>query len=108
LVEITDQDLAGRHMKSLKTGAITGGFFSQSAPLERSVRSKAVKTYQTNGSPLDLVAYYDKQFPAVSVELDMIPRSIAQMATGMIDSWTWTRVWVYDTWSRSILWVHPD
>jgi hypothetical protein len=107
LVEITDEDLASNHMKSIKTGAITGGCFSQRVPLERSIRLKAEKTYATNGSRLDLVAYYDKQFPAVSVEPDLIPRTFGPVAVEMIASGHWTRVWVYDRWSNAIVWAYP-
>jgi hypothetical protein len=107
LVEITDQDLAKNHMMAVKTGAITGGAFSQRAPLERSILSKAAKSYNTNGSRLDLVAYYDKQFPAVSVEPDLIPQAIGHMATEMLASGVWTRIWVYDTWKKTVLWVCP-
>jgi len=104
LVEITDQDLARGHMTSLKTGAITGGFFSQEVPLERAVRLKAVKTYETRGSPLHLVAYYDKQFPAIEVEPDLIPRMIGDLAAQMVTSGVWTNVWVYDNWSKAVVW----
>jgi hypothetical protein len=107
LVEITDEDLAERHMTSLKTMKITGGAFSQREPLERSIRKKAGKAYQTKGSRLDLVAYYDKQFPAVSVEPDLIPQSFGPIAQEMVASGVWTRVWVYDRWSNKILWSHP-
>ena len=107
LVEITDQDLAGNHMTSLKTGAITVGAFSQRLPLERSIRNKAAKSYETDGSRLDLLAYYDKQYPAISVEPDLIPQAIGQVAAQMVASGVWTRVWVYDTWSKRVLWVYP-
>ena len=107
LVEITDQSLAKGHMTSLKTMTINGGFFSQRVPLIRSIESKSTKTYQTNGSRLDLVAYYDKQFPAVSVEPDLIPRLMGEVAPRMIASGVWTQVWFYDTWSKSVLWTHP-
>ena len=107
LIEITDQDLARNHMTSLKTGMITGGAFSQRVPLERSIQHKAAKTYKTNGSRLDLLAYYDKQFPAISVEPDLIPQAIAHLAADMVASGVWTRVWVYDRWSKGVLWVHP-
>jgi hypothetical protein len=108
LVEITGQDLAKNHMISIKTGAITGGAFSQRVPLERSIQSKAAKSYETNGSRLDLLAYYDKQFPAVSVEPDLIPQAIGQVVATMVASGVWTRVWVYDTWKKRVLWVYPD
>jgi hypothetical protein len=107
LVEITDEGLARNHMTSLKTGAITGGAFSQRSPLERSMRTKAGKTYETNGTRLDLLAYYDKQYPAVSVEPDLIPETMAPIASEMVTSGAWSRVWVYDSWSRRILWLYP-
>ncbi len=107
LLKITDEDLAKSHMKSLKTRTITGGAFSQRVPLERSIRSKAAKSYDTNGSRLDLLAYYDKQFPAVSVEPDLIPEAIGDVAGEMVASGVWTRVWVYDTWSKRVLWTYP-
>ena len=104
LVEITDEDLARRQTISLKTGAITGGSFSQSVPLERAVRLKAMKKYETKGSPLGLLAYYDKQFPAVEVEPDLIPRIIGDLAAQMVASGAWANVWVYDNWRKAVLW----
>ena len=108
LVEITDQDLARNHMISLRTGAITGGTFSQRVPLERSISSKAAKTYVTNGSRLDLLAHYDKQYPAIRVAPDLIPQAIGQVAADMIASGVWSRVWVYDGWNRRVLWTYPS
>lgn len=104
LVEIADEELARRHMTSLKTGAITGGCFSQAIPLERAVRLKALKTYETKGAPLGLVAYYDKQFPAIKVEPDLIPSTIGDLAAQMVASGAWANVWVYDSWSKAVLW----
>jgi hypothetical protein len=107
LVEITDQDLARNHMTSLKTMTIKGGWFSQRVPLARSIQNKSAKTYQTNGSRLDLLAYYDKQFPAVSVEPDLIPQMMGDAAAEMVASGIWTQVWVFDDWSKSVLWTYP-
>lgn len=107
LVEITDQDLARKHMQSLRTGAILGGVFSQHVPLERAITGKAQKEYATNGSTLDLVAHYDKQYPPDSVEPDLIPLTVGPIAANMVDSGVWTRIWVYDGWNKRILWVHP-
>jgi len=64
LVEITDEELAQRTMRSLKDHKITGGAFSQRRPLFSAFEAKSKKTYDTNGSPLILLAYYDKQFAA--------------------------------------------
>lgn len=108
LVEITDQDLAKNHKKSIKTRKIIGGAFSQRVPLERSIKRKATKSYETNGSKLDLLMYYDKQYPPVSVERDLISQAIGQEVANMVGSGVWTRVWVYDTWKKRVLWVYPD
>jgi hypothetical protein len=106
LVEITEQDLTRNHMTSLKTMRITGGWFSQRVPLARSIQNKSAKTYRTNGSRLDLLAYYDKQTPAVSVEPDLIPQMLGDVAADMAASGVWTQVWVYDRSSKSVLWTY--
>jgi hypothetical protein len=49
LVEITDQDLARKHMQSLRSGAIVGGFFSQHVPLDRSITSKGTRNMRRTG-----------------------------------------------------------
>jgi hypothetical protein len=95
LVEITDEDLAARHLSSLKTGVVTGGAYSQRKPLERSIRAKATRAYRTNGSRLDLLAYYDKQAPAVCVDPDLFPQAIGAEVATMLESGIWTQVWVY-------------
>lgn len=107
LVEITDQDLARKHSISIKTGAITGGAFSQVTPLVDAFRSKSGKTYQTRGAPLILLAYYDKQYPADSIDPGLIPREVGGIAAQMVASGVWKQVWVYDSWNKRILWRHP-
>ena len=108
LVEIPDEGPARNHMMSLRTAAITGGAFSQRAPLERSIKSKAGKSYDTAGARLDLLAYYDTQCSADSVEPELIPETIGPVAAEMIASGTWSRVWVYDSWNRRVLWSYPE
>ena len=108
LVEITDQELAEKVSVSLKTGRITGGAFSQAAPLVAAFQSKSAKTYLTHGAALLLLAYYDKQYPAHSVDPDLIPRSVGAIAARMVDSEVWQRSWVYDSWQKRVLWVYPD
>ncbi|MHB8735136.1 MAG: hypothetical protein ACYC6M_07530 [Terriglobales bacterium] len=107
LVEITDQQLARRHMISLKEHRITGGAFSQKQPLAGAFTSKSQKSYATNGAPLMLLAYYDKQYPADSVEPDLIPRQIGGIAAAMIASGVWSRIWVYTRWQKKVIWVYP-
>ena len=107
LVEITDQGLAEKVAISVKTGKITGGAFSQHKPLVAAFESKSTKTYSTRGAPLLLLAYYAKQYPADSVDRDLIPRSVGAIAARMIDSGVWQRTWVYDSWKKRVIWVFP-
>lgn len=53
LGEITDEAVAENHSKSLRTGEVTGGAFSEQEPRIRIIRKKADSTYRTDGVPLD-------------------------------------------------------
>ena len=107
LVEITDQQLAQKHMISVKEHKITGGFFSQTKPLIRAFESKRGKSYVTSGVPLMLLAYYDKQESADEVEPDLISNSIGGIAEGMVASGVWQRVWIYTRWRQKVIWAYP-
>jgi hypothetical protein len=74
--------------------------FEQEEPFERIMKQKAVKTYQTDGHPVDLVLHFDHQPP----DRTAIQRHVAQHA-GTLDELTkrFSRVWVYDGWSKSML-----
>ncbi len=106
LVEITDQSVAIGLAESIKTGEVTGGAFSQEEPLLYSVESKQKKTYQALG-PIELLAYYDKQYPWSYADPTFSPDVIGAAARDMIDSGVWSRIWVYDTWKKKLLWVYP-
>jgi len=67
LDEIADAELAMNYSRSLKTFDITGGVFSQEMPLIEMIRKKTARSYETNGAPVDLVLYYDKQYPLRTV-----------------------------------------
>lgn len=106
LVEITDQSVAIGLAQSIKTGEVTGGAFSQEEPLLYSFESKQKKTYQAS-STIELLAYYDKQYPWSYEDPTFIPGVITPTAKTMIDSGVWSRIWVYDTWKKNVLWVYP-
>ena len=106
LVEITDPTVAIGLNESIKTGKAAGGAFSQEEPLLYAVESKQKKTYQSKG-PVQLLAYYDKQYPWSYADPTFIPDTIAQIAKEMVDSGVWSRIWVYDTWERQVLWSFP-
>ena len=107
LGEITDQDLARRVVLSLRTGTSRGGFYSQELPLARLFRSKNEKTYDVGDAPLWLLAHYDKQYPAVEVDPDLIPRTVGDVAAQMVQSGVWAKLWVYDGWGKQVLWAFP-
>jgi hypothetical protein len=75
--------------------------FGQEEPFERIMKQKATKTYQTNGRPVDLVLHFDHQPP----DRKAIQRHVAQHA-GTLDELAkrFSRVWIYDGWSKSVLW----
>src|SRR5262245_52002065 len=107
LVEITDEGLARRHSIGVKTGAMIPGAFSQAVPLVDAFQGKSKKTYATGGAPLFLLAYYDKQYPADSIDPDLIPREVGAIAAAMVGSGVWKAVWVYDSWNKRVLWHYP-
>lgn len=60
---MTDQNLAARVARALKEMRITAGFFSQDNPLIKVFSDKAKKKYGKPDGLLELVVYYDKQYP---------------------------------------------
>lgn len=105
LVEITDETVAAGVAESLRTGEITGGAFSQDEPLLYAFESKQRKSYETS-APLALLAYYDKQYPWSYADPTFIQDTVGHVAEAMIRSGVWSRIWVYDTWERQILWSY--
>lgn len=95
LAEITDQGLARRYSESLKTGRITGGWFSQDEPLESIIVSKVQKTYQTDSAPVDLLLYYWKQPPYLPIIQGTLGR-LKAARNHVLLSGQFSRVWVYD------------
>jgi hypothetical protein len=92
LGEVADKDLARSYGESLKTGGITAEWYSDSEPLTSIIRSKAQKTYQTDGAPVDLLLYYWKQAPyEPEVETALIQRVGQALRSG-----PFSRIWVYD------------
>jgi hypothetical protein len=101
--EITDEDLAEEVSVSLRTGEDGDGLaFSEQEPLFRIIRKKAASTYRTDGAPLDLVLHYDKQYPFAPA--DYLKGYEVDIAAAMIPNGPFSRIWIYDSWTKSILW----
>jgi histidyl-tRNA synthetase len=107
LVEITDEDVARKLSIALKTMRPTGGAFSQTRPLINAFEAKSAKPYSVGNAPLELLAYYDKQYPPTD-DLSIISKTVEPMAARMVESGQWSRVWIYDRWNKTILWVYPN
>lgn len=104
LGEITDERLAQDVSESLKSGIDgPGGCFSEEGPLLRLLLNKARVTYQTDGAPLDLVLHYFKQFPIDPAGVMRSKQSA--VAAALLPYGPFSRIWVYDGWSKSILWT---
>jgi hypothetical protein len=66
------------------------------------IRKKTASTYKTDGAPLDLVLYYDKQFPIAPAEI--LKGCQADIEAALIPNGPFSRIWIYDSWGKSILW----
>jgi hypothetical protein len=95
LGEVTDEGLARRYSESLRTGDITGGFFSQSEPLKSIVISKAQKKYQTDDTPVDLLLYYWKQAPYDPV-VQQVLLELRPIVVHTLSSGAFSKVWLYE------------
>ena len=101
--EITDEELAQQIGESQRTQTDgEGGALSEEEPLVRMILKKAQSTYQTDGVPLDLVLHYDKQVPFAPAE--HLDRHEAEIATAMTPNGPFSSIWIYDGWSKTILW----
>jgi hypothetical protein len=109
LGEVTDQGLASRYSESLRTGKITGGFYSQDEPLRSILMSKAQKTYLTDGAPVDLVLYYWKQTP-YDPEVQKVLWESRALIHQMLSPGPFSGIWIYEHPARVLARFggHPD
>jgi hypothetical protein len=107
LAEIADNDLARNLALTEKDLKTRGGAFSYSDPLQRVFQIKVAKNYAAPTGKLELLAYFDKQYPP-TFDDSYIPREVGSLAKSMITSGVWRRIWFYDNWNKRILWVHPE
>jgi len=103
LVEITDGDIAKMLAVTSKTGKSLVTSYTSEIPLINSFKSKSLIDYQSDGAPLMLLAYYEKQYP-VTFDPEFIPKHIGDIANAMLKSGKWHSLWIYDHWNRLILW----
>ena len=77
--------------------------YEQKEPLARIIAKKAAATYETDGYPVDLVLHFDQQ-PPDRVALARHLQEYANDLSDLRQRGPFTRMWIYDQWSRSVLW----
>jgi hypothetical protein len=103
LGEITDQGLAERVSVSMKSKKFSGCAFSQGEPLEKMLRQKCQKTYQTGRAPVDLLLYYWIHSPDEEAIDEYLHRNSAEVQE-LIQGSQFERIWIYDSDSGRVLW----
>ena len=81
--------------------------FAQKEPLVRIIEKKTAAEYETNGRPVDLVLHFDQQPP----DRRALKRHLHEHATALMDlreRGPFTRIWIYDKWSKSMLWQDAE
>jgi hypothetical protein len=102
LGRITDTNLA----KAVSTGWPTDPIafsFAQKEPLLKIIAKKAAAHYETNASPVDLVFHFDQQPPDQTALKRHVREHIDEIG-GLCKQGPFSRVWIYDKWSKSVLW----
>lgn len=104
LGEIADRGLAAGVSRLLRTGATTGGAFSQEAPLLYIIRSKAQKTYTTDGCGLDLLLHYSKQYPYEPLVLESFKIHDQELSRLFLEPlFPFQRIWIYNDWNKELI-----
>ncbi|MGH9802430.1 MAG: hypothetical protein ACRD82_18855 [Blastocatellia bacterium] len=106
MTEITDENLAKRVSISQRDLVMTGGASSQDGPLIRAFTNKSQQTYADLDGPLELLAYYDKQYPPPPKGIQKATlNQLYWVAQEMVVFGPWSRLWIYDTWNKRIIWL---
>lgn len=90
-----------------KRRAVGGGFsISQDSPFTQVVEKKTSSTYETQGAPVDLVLHFDLRLGSKSVVLGQIQQQ-AELLRSLVMDGLFQRVWIYDDWTKTVVWSRP-
>jgi hypothetical protein len=104
LSQIVDEDLAKDIGDSTKTKVDSdGGWYSEEEPLIGRISAKASKTYSTSGERVDLLLYYERQFPFAPAE--HLKKYEAEIASALLPKGPFSRIWIFEMWKNEIVWV---
>jgi hypothetical protein len=106
LGEITDELHAQNISLALKSRMATGCAHSAVGPLREMMYDKCSrKSYDTNGSPVDLLLYYWRQEPYGEALQEFLSREVEEIEP-LFEASNFQRIWIYD-WPRGqVLWKH--
>jgi hypothetical protein len=101
----------GRITDTKLAKAITAGWrtdlkpfsFAQKEPFLRIIEKKGAKRYETSGRLVDLVLHFDQQ-PPDRTALQRHLREHAHALNDLRKRGPFSRIWIYDKWSKSVLW----
>jgi hypothetical protein len=104
LGEVVDESLAEAGSIARKNQEdVYGGFVDPpQVPFERMIIQKCGKRYTTNGCPLDLVLYFEQQFPIESLLNGYLDQSRNRLIRYIGES-QFNSVWIYNNWQKQVL-----
>ncbi len=105
LGEITDQRVARSRTDAIKHMEPRGCAYSQEDPFEYIIKKKCTRSYQTNGSPVELLLYYRKQSPPLPCDLEKMLKNAATDLLTLVSNGPFQRVWIYNFWNKHLLWL---
>jgi hypothetical protein len=82
----------------------SGGFsFDQELPFVEIIKKKAMKNYETQGAPVDLVLHFDLRLGSKDVVLALVEKH-SQLLETFVNGGPFARVWIFDDWKKHIVW----
>jgi hypothetical protein len=72
-------------------------------PLIEMIRKKTRRSYETDGAPVDLVLYYDKQYPHEQFLAEYVSKYSGEIKA-LISTVPFQRVWIFNHWNKKVLW----
>lgn len=106
LGRITDSKLA-KALNSPWPKAPTPFSFAQKEPFVRIIEKKAKAPYVTNGRPVDLLLHFDHQPP----DREALKRHLQEHVVALNhlrQHGPFSRIWIFDGWSKSVLWQSAE
>ena len=109
ITEIVDEGLAKNVTTSIKETVktkktiIPGVPFSQDNPLLKAFTQKAGKSYSELDGPLELLAFYQKQYPPSADLLTPETLCALNLIVAQMTGQAWWRVWIFNCWNDKII-----